>query len=215
VSASRRETYIYRLVHIGNLPTLLARGGLHAPSQLHTDGLPYRATHNVALQSRRRTVRIPCGPGGTIGDYVPFYFGRHTPMLLQLATGQVAGYDEGQEPIVHLVSTVESVQEARLAFVFSNGHGLMELTEWFDDASRLDRIDWAVVGDRYWARSEEDPDRQRRKQAEFLVHRFCPWKVVRGIAVMNDDMRRRVEAILDRGPASFRCAVAVRRTWYY
>jgi hypothetical protein len=136
-------------------------------------------------------------------------------MLLQLATGQVTGYDEGQEPIVHLVSTVESVQEARLAFVFSNGHGLMELTEWFDDPSRLDQVDWAVVNDRYWARSEEDPDRQRRKQAEFLVHRFCPWKVVRGIAVMNDDMRRRMEAVLDRAPASSRCAVAVRRTWYY
>ena len=34
------------------------------------------------------------------------YFGYLAPMLLQLKTGRVAGYQEGQSPLLYLVSTV-------------------------------------------------------------------------------------------------------------
>ena len=33
-------------------------------------------------------------------DYVPFYFGQLSPMLLQLKTNRVAGYTEGQDPLM-------------------------------------------------------------------------------------------------------------------
>jgi hypothetical protein len=99
-------TPIYRIVHIDNLPTLLRRAGLHAPNYRPNDGLPYRTIHNVSIQQVRHTRRIPCGPGGTLHDYVAFYFGYLAPMLLQLKTGRVAGYQEGQSPLLYLVSTV-------------------------------------------------------------------------------------------------------------
>ncbi|MCK4390123.1 MAG: DUF4433 domain-containing protein [Desulfobacterales bacterium] len=69
-------------------------------------------------------MNIPCGPGGVIHDYVSFYFGYLCPMLLQLHTGRVEGYADGQDPIIYLVSTVQTVLESGSGFVFSDGHGI-------------------------------------------------------------------------------------------
>lgn len=59
----------------------------------------------------------------------------------------------------------------------------------------------------------DDMGRQRCKQAEFLVHRFCRRGVVNRIGVFNDAVKERVERILDRKNISM--PVEVRRQWYY
>jgi hypothetical protein len=168
-------TPILRIIHIDNLRTVIRRGGLHATNHTPNDGLPYRTIHNVDIQNVRHTKPIGCGPRGTMHDYVPFYFGYLSPMLFQLKTGRVLGYSGGQEPLIYLQSTVQAVQSGGIQFVFSNGHGIAAFTAWFDDLARLDEVDWEMVNQRYWLDNINDMDRQRRKQAEFLVHRFCPW----------------------------------------
>jgi len=45
-------------------------------------------------------------------------------MLLNLKSGRVAGYNEGQEPLVYLKTTVQAVASAGCRFVFTDGHGL-------------------------------------------------------------------------------------------
>jgi ssDNA thymidine ADP-ribosyltransferase, DarT len=191
---------ILRLVHLESLPTLLSRRGLHAARHVPADGLPYRAIHDVEVQGARHDCSIPCGPGGRITDYVPFYFGPRTPMLFRLHTGQVRGYAEGQKRLVYLVADVDEVRTAGLPFVFSDGHGLAAFTRWFDEPRHLDEVDWKAVNARYWASDATDNDRQRRKQAEFLIHRFCPWEVIRGIVVVDAEMKTAAESLLARFP---------------
>jgi hypothetical protein len=58
-------------------------------------------------------------------------------------------------------------------------------------------------------------DRQRRKQAEFLVHRFCDWSLIQAIGVINQDMKARVEDILVQYPAELHKPVVVHSDWYY
>ena len=65
----------------------------------------------------------------------------------------------------------------------------------------------------YWADTVDDMDRQRQKQAEFLVHRFCPWAVVTHIGVLNNAAKVRVEDILRRHGVE--TPVYIRRQWYY
>ncbi len=72
-----------------------------------------------------------------------------------------------------------------------------------------------MVYQRYWHDTIDDMDRQRRKQAEFLVHRFCGWSLIREIAVINRRMVERVEAVLEEFPADLRRPVRLRRGWYY
>jgi len=208
-------TPIYRLIHVDNLHVCLQRGGLHAPNYTPNDGLRYKTIHNVDIQLQRRVVRIPCGPGGVIHDYVGFYFGFLSPMMLQLKTGQVEGYNEGQEPLIYLVSTAQAVVDSGVGYVFSDGHGVAAYTEWYDDLSDLDKVDWNMVYQRYWADNIEDMDRQRRKQAEFLVHRFCDWKLIHEIGVINDTMSEKVNNVLNRFPNRSHPPVRVRREWYY
>jgi len=208
-------TPILRLIHIDNLELCLAREGLYAPNHQPGDGLEYRTIHNLAVQASRHDWEIPCGPGGSMHDYVPFYFGPLSPMMLNLKTGRVAGYTDGQEPLIYLVSTAQKVQESGAEFVFSDGHGLAAFTEWFDDLDCLEQIDWQVVAARYWSDNPDDMDRQRKKQAEFLVHRFCPWPLIGEIVVMSRGMQERVEAVLARYPETAHRTVSVRRDWYY
>jgi len=72
-----------------------------------------------------------------------------------------------------------------------------------------------MVYQQYWSDNLNDMDRQRRKQAEFLVHQACPWSLIQEVAVINTAMRERVEAIQARFPASERKMVKVERRWYY
>jgi hypothetical protein len=208
-------TPIFRIIHIDNLLVCLERGGLYAPNYCPEDGLPYHTIHSEEVQSGRHITNIPCGPGGTIHDYVPFYFGYLSPMLLKLKTGQVAGYIEGQEPILYLVSTAQAVRDSGARFVFSNGHGLATFTDWFDDLARLDQVDWDMVYERYWRDTVDDSDRQRRKQAEFLVRRFCEWSLIREIGVINQAMKTRVEEVFQNHPAGLRRPVTIKPDWYY
>jgi ssDNA thymidine ADP-ribosyltransferase, DarT len=214
-AAVPQPTRIYRIVHVDSLPTILARGALHAPTRTPNDGLPYRTIHNTDVQASRRVKAVHCGPGGTVHDYLPFYFGPLSVMLLNLKTGRVAGYSEGQAPLVYLVSTAQAVAAAGCRYVFTDGHGLASFTEWFDDLARLDAVDWGLVGERYWADKPEDNDRQRRKQAEFLVWQSLDWGLIGGIGVFNAAMKARIEGILGQHPQRKQVAVKVTPGLYY
>jgi hypothetical protein len=208
-------TPLLRLAHMNNLHIFLGRQGLHAPSHEPDDGLKYQTIHNRDIQDQRRVCPIPCGPRGVVHDYVAFYFGPRSPMLYQLHTGWVSGYTDGQEPLIYLVSTAQSVAAAGCRFVFSDGHGIARFTQWFDDLQDLNKVDWEATYARVWKDSVNDMDRQRRKQAEFLVHQFCPWSLIREIAVVNDAAKRRVEAILRQFPGQQEFLVSVKPDWYY
>lgn len=208
-------TPILRFTHVDNLDTIIRRGGLHAPNHMPDDGLTYRFCHSAEVQSARADVPIHLGPGGTIHDYVPFYFGYLSPMMLNLKTGRVEGYIEGQEPLIYLVSSAQAIEEAGIKFVYSDGHGLATFTDWFDDLDKLDAVDWTVVNLRYWTDNINDMDRQRKKQAEFLIHQYCPWSLIQEIVVIDSPMQQRVESILAAFPTEQRRVVRIDRDWYY
>ena len=206
---------LFRLVHIDNLPVLLKRGTLHAPHTVPDDGLPYKTIHDVSIQERRHLKAIPCGAGGVVHDYLPFYLGPLSPMLYKLSKGGVTGYSEGQESLIYLVYWASDVARVGLDFVFSDGHGIAAFTQWFDDLADLDQLDWPLIMAREWSDTLEDNDRKRRKQAEFLVHGGLPWSMVKGIAVMNDEMVDKVERILEQHPDQHRPPIRVVSKWYY
>jgi hypothetical protein len=63
---------------------------------------------------------------------------------------------------------------------------LAALSDTFDDADQIaERVDLPLMRERYWKDTEDDPDRERRRQAEFLVHDRAPWEVIEEIGVMD------------------------------
>lgn len=182
-------------MHVDNLDLCLRRGGMYSTNHTPGDGGVYKTIHDTGVQANRHNKPVPCGPGGTLHDYVPFYFGPLSVMLLQLKTGRVSGYNDGQEPLVYVVAYAQDIVASGCGYVFTDGHSLARITEFFSDLCHLDRVDWSMVNQRYWKDTVDDSDRQRRKQAEFLVHRCCDWSLVREVAVATEAMKVRVGGV--------------------
>lgn len=136
-------------------------------------------------------------------------------MMLNLKTGRVAGYSEGQEPLIYVESTAQTVAESDTGFVFSDGHGLAAYTSWYDDLSRLNEVDWNVVYRRYWQDDANDMDRQRKKQAEFLIHQFCRWSLIQAVIVIDEVRKCQVERIFEDFPEHLHRPIIVKREWYF
>ena len=94
---------------------------------------------------------------------------------------------------------------------------LAALSDTFDDPDRIaERVDLPLMRERYWKDTEEDPDRERRRQAELLVHHRVPWEVIEEIGVMDAAIKTRVEEILSSTTGASRVPrVIVRSGWYY
>lgn len=207
-------TPIYRLIHVTNLDTLLRRGAIHAPGACPNDGLPYVGIHSAQTQADRGGTLVPCGPGGVIYDYVGFYFGPRSPMLYRIHTGwNVRQID--QSNLVYLVSSAQAVAEAGLGVVLTDRHSLARVAAFYDRIDRLAEIDFDAAYAHQWNDTADHPDRQEKKQAEFLVHRSMPWSLIERICVWNAATRHRVETILDGHPDAHKPLVEVEDSWYY
>jgi len=177
------------------------------------DPISYCNIAHATIQDRRAQTVVPCGPGGYLHDYVPFYFAPRSPMLYAIHCGNVEDCTASQADIVYLVSSAESVAASELEFVFTDGHGIMELSDFYDNLANLGEVDWDVMKAKYWADTLDDPDRKRRRQAEFLVYQEFPWDRIETIAVMNNETRTQVEEIVS-GSAQ-KPPISVERRWYY
>ncbi len=135
-------------------------------------------------------------------------------MLFRLHREHSEGQGDGQGALVYLVTTTERLVAARFDFVFTDGNAATAITRFYDDLSLLPHaVDWPLMQARYWSNTEEDGDRVRRRQAEFLVHCSVPLPLIDGLAVIDDTVRSRVEALLPRERRTL--LVHVRPDWYF
>lgn len=65
----------------------------------------------------------------------------------------------------------------------------------------------------YWADTDDDLDRKRRRQAEFLVHQRFPVTLIHAIGVMDQHRKSETEALL--AGLGLAIPVSVQRGWYY
>ena len=204
---------LYHITYLDNLRGIVRDGCLHGYKQMHNSGLHPVNIAYPGIQDRRATTEVPCGPGGVLHDYVPFYFAPRSPMLYALHRNQVAGYSGGQTTIVHLVTSVARLAETGHRFVFTDGHATMSFSRFFTDVADLDQIDWPIMQEQYWNDTPEDPDRKRRRQAEFLVYDRVSWSTMIGIGVIDSRIEARVNSILAEHNVTL--PVRVRSQWYY
>jgi hypothetical protein len=135
-------------------------------------------------------------------------------MLYSIGGGFVEGYADGENPILHLVTSAEVVEAAGLPFTFTDGHAELAVSDFFDNLGELaTKVDWQVMRSTYWNDTPEQPDRKRKRQAEFLVHRFAPWTLIQDIGVKSPRMKTDIEEMLRA--STHRPTVTVKQNWYY
>lgn len=207
-------TRIYHFTHAKNLPKILDAGYLYCKARLPADLEVVDISHQ-SVQEKRRNKRVRCEPGGILHDYVPFHFATRSPMMFAIHKGNVEGRSSDMTPLIYVVSSVQRVQEMGLKFVFSDGHPTKAFSEIYNDPIRLDKVDWNIMEARYWSDTGEDPDKSRRRQAEFLVHGAFPWEAVESLAVKNAEVKRRLDKFLvEKWPNCVK-PVRVASGWYF
>ena len=85
LTLTQEKGLIFRITHRDNVPWILDNG-MHAGNGEKFDP-NYRNIGNVDLIDKRsrRVVAVP--PGGTLCDYVPFYFTPYSIMMYNIKTG--------------------------------------------------------------------------------------------------------------------------------
>jgi hypothetical protein len=122
-------------------------------------------------------------------------------------------YPDRQLPVVHLVSYAQDVYAANRPAVFTNGHAIMQVSDFFTDPVDFARIDWGVMTSIWWNDTQQNPGRKCRRQAEFLVQHRFPWPLVREIAVYNRQVEREVQNVMRE--LEHQPRIRMRPEWYY
>lgn len=137
----------------------------------------------------------------------------HVRRCYAIIQGQVDGFEGTEEEIVYIMTRTDRIQDAGLPFVLTDGHAIMSITEFYNDLSKLTKVDWDIMREWYWNDTEEDPDRKRRRQAEFLVHNFVGIQHFIGFAVRNEKVKQIVQEILVEYEIDL--PVAIRKHFYF
>jgi hypothetical protein len=88
-------------------------------------------------------------------------------------------------------------------------------TGFYNDINDLDKVDWGIVSKRYWNNTDDDYDRMRRKQAEFLVKGFVPVNCVEAIVVFNEEKRTFVQNLVDSLQLNITVRVNPKNNFYF
>ena len=201
---------IVHFTHLRNLPGILEHG-LVSDAICRRHGLTQVEIGASGIRERRLMLPVgPVGPGGYVGDYVPFYFGPRSPMMYTLGRNNYE-YREGFEEVVYLVTSVPRVLSLGLGWIASDRNAALTIAEFTDDATLLEtHISWEVIRAKYWTDFSDGSD---LRMAELLVHEFVPWAAVEAIVTKTAITKARVEALLEG--ADHVPPVSVRAGWYF
>ena len=209
---------IYHITHVDNLPSMIDDGAIFSDARRLADDSECKLVGMSHIKKRRLTeIEVGCHPGTFVGAYTPFYLCPRSIMLYILHRGNHPDidYTEGQGPIVHLEADlhecIEYAEEEGIRWACStrNASVQYEPEMFFNDASDLNRLNWASIGATKW----NDAQVKDRKQAEFLFHDSFPWHLIRRVGVCDQRRKTAVERLL-RGledPPE----VQIKSDWYY
>ena len=175
------------MTHIENIPHILENGITHSTS-IHAnpdfvsigDGSLITTRNNILLANSKR-----------LGEYIPFYFGSRTPMLYVVQKGFNMVAPTPPDKIVYCISSVQKIIDLQLDFIFTDGHAVDSFTTQYNasDIQNINNIlDKNAIDAKYWT-DENDLDKKRRKEAEFLVLGDIPLEAVLYYVTYNENAK--------------------------
>lgn len=206
---------IHHITHCSNLSKIIISDGILSGNELEQRHITPANIGHSSLKQRRSQYEVPIPPGGTLNDYVPFFFATRPPMIIAISKGSVIDYRGAQREIIYLVSSTLKIVKAGCAWCFTDGHAIEAMTEYYNDLERLREIDWIAIAAWDYRPTATDPDKERKKQAEFLVYSHVPWRCVESITVIDIEMQRCIEEILNATHSQHRPNININRNWYH
>jgi hypothetical protein len=212
-----RAWWVLHFTHLDNVPSIVAAGALACDWQAR-QGAMSTEVGDPSIKEGRRSRAVPIPPGGTVGDYVPFYFAPRSPMMFRIACDcrdSVPGrYQGGDRPLIYFAARVAAVVDSHLPWVATDGNARVLISRFTSDLGEVaTMVDWPLMRTKMWNSTPDDPDRERRRMAELLVHREAPLTVFHEVGVYSEEHAGPARDALGSHPLAQR--VVVRRDWYY
>lgn len=204
------NAYIWRIVHRSNLPWIL-KNGLHCRSS-QRQSPNYVTIGNEELMDKRSRRSVPLPPGGTLSDYVPFYFTPFSPMMYNIYTGRGV-IKRRNEEIIILVSSLHRVKELGHSFLFTDRHAYPPHAVYYGDIRKLSELDWPLLQARDFTRNPDDPLQFERYQAEALIYQHLPLNALLGIVCYSEKVKSNIEHELEAYGTAL--DVRARQGWYF
>lgn len=178
-----KSRLIYRIVHMDNIPWVLANG-LQPPNGLQNPG--YVPWGNREVIDRRARIVVPGPPSGPLHDFVPFYFcNRHT-MHYNLATGHNCEKIE-QDKIVYCVSSIEKLCEQARKYVVYDRNAAVATARCFSAQDPwVENLDWSAINSSDFRYDPAQPERRHMQQAECLVYGSVLCNALLGFACRSE-----------------------------
>lgn len=211
IELSKQKGLIFRITHIANVPWILDHGVHCRSSGLFDPG--FREIGNPDLIGKRASRVVPVSPGGTLSDYVPFYFTPFSPMLFNIKTGYNGMKQTPMPDVVILVTSVHKLVELGLPFVITDRHAYLQAAQYANDAVGLGMIDWQSLRARDFKRDPDKPEKMERYQAETLVHRQVPLEALLRIVCHGETQKAQIDAELTRRRRIMKLVVTP--DWYF
>lgn len=205
------KALIFRITHIKNVPWIL-RNGLHCKNSPHLDP-DFVRIGNLELIGKRDRKAVPIPPGGSLSDYIPFYFTPHSMMMYNITTGYGGIRQFPNSEIVILVSSLRSLSNNGVQAVFTDRHAYLRTARFFSSLDDLCEIDWALLQRRDFKRHPDDPEKTDRYQAEALVHRHLPAEHLAGIVCHGQNEKRTLER--HREEIGMELKIVAQPSWYF
>lgn len=181
------KKYLYRMIHIENIPHVLEYGITHRNSR--SANLNFVPIGDNSLISRRNTHIL--NNGITLGNYIPFYFGVRSPMLFVIQRGYNGVNQTNPENIVYCVTSIAEIINSEIDFMFTDGHAIDSFSAEYskEQIKDIDGIlDYNAINVSVWI-DENDLDKKRRKEAEFLLSQDLPANHILGYICYNENAK--------------------------
>lgn len=211
---------LYHITAIDNLTAIAAAGALHCKNAGHR----YTNIAHQGAQGTRATRPVPVPPGGTLHDFVPWYFAPRSPMLFAIDRGNVAGCTLRQADIVHLETTVDLALADGASFVIFDRNATHAYATPYTTLADLDKVAWDLILEtprvggfcKYFhdvPANARYVDRRERRMAEFLLRHSLSLSRVLRIGAVDNAAAARAQAAMLAGGVTLK--VEARPEWYF
>ena len=206
---TREKALIFRITHRDNVPWILDNGLHCAASDVRDPNFVAIGKPDLIKVRSRKPIEVP--PGGTLADYVTFYFAPRTPMLGDIRLGQGVPKRANAE-IVFLISSLPELQKNGVAFLFTDRHAGTRYARFSSSLDDLGWLPWGAFRTRSFRKDPDNPDAFEQYQAEALAHGHVPLRALLGIACYSDDVKARLDGLVaERG---LTVTTYLRTGWY-
>lgn len=185
---------IFRITHVANFEWDVVHGlQCRNSDEVNPD---FRNIGNLDLIEKRKQRPVPIAPGGTLSDYVPFYFTSRSPMLYNIRTGYRDVPKVSMDEVVIYAANLRKLAAKGTKFVFTDRHAKLEPAKFSSDLTELDGLDWQILDASDFRHDPADPGKKDRYQAEALIYRNLQFSEVAAVLCCSAGASRRIEDVL-------------------